>query len=48
MKRNKKRSLPYRKGVGVVLLNKKNEIFVGRRIDDEEFDAWQMPQGGIN
>ena len=48
MKRNKKRSLPYRKGVGVVLLNKKNEIFVGKRIDNEEFDAWQMPQGGIN
>ena len=37
----------YRPGVGIVLLNSKGEVFVGRRIDLEE-EAWQMPQGGIN
>jgi ADP-ribose pyrophosphatase YjhB (NUDIX family) len=35
----------YRPGVGIVLLNTGNQVFVGRRIDVE--DAWQMPQGGI-
>lgn len=39
--------LPYRKGVGVILLNPKKEVFVGRRID-EIVEAWQMPQGGID
>jgi len=37
----------YRPGVGVILLNIKNQVFVGRRIDIKE-NAWQMPQGGIN
>jgi len=37
----------YRPGVGIVLLNQRGDIFVGRRIDMEN-DAWQMPQGGIN
>jgi 8-oxo-dGTP pyrophosphatase MutT (NUDIX family) len=37
----------YRKGVGVMLLNERNEVFVGQRIDARH-DAWQMPQGGIN
>jgi putative (di)nucleoside polyphosphate hydrolase len=37
----------YRPGVGIVLLNDRNEIFVGRRADVEA-DAWQLPQGGIN
>lgn len=37
----------YRPGVGIVLLNSKGEVFVGRRLDLEE-EAWQMPQGGIN
>jgi putative (di)nucleoside polyphosphate hydrolase len=36
----------YRPGVGVLLINRRNEVFVGRRIDVKE-DAWQMPQGGI-
>jgi putative (di)nucleoside polyphosphate hydrolase len=36
----------YRSGVGIMLLNNRNQIFVGRRIDIKQ-DAWQMPQGGI-
>ena len=40
-------NLPLRKGVGVVLLNKYNKIFVARRIDNPK-DFWQMPQGGID
>jgi putative (di)nucleoside polyphosphate hydrolase len=37
----------YRRGVGIVLINKKKEIFVGKRIDNHS-DAWQMPQGGLD
>ena len=37
----------YRIGVGIVLLNKKKKIFVGKRVDFKS-DAWQMPQGGVN
>jgi len=37
----------YRSGVGIVLINKKKEIFVGKRIDNHS-DAWQMPQGGLD
>ena len=44
---NKFSNLPLRKGVGVVLLNKNNKIFVARRIDNPR-DFWQMPQGGID
>ena len=40
-------NLPLRKGVGVVLLNKNNQIFVAKRIDNPN-DFWQMPQGGID
>ena len=39
--------LPYRPGVGVVLLNGQNLVFVGQRIDNTA-EAWQMPQGGID
>ena len=39
--------LPLRKGVGVVLLNNNNQVFVGKRIDNSN-DFWQMPQGGID
>ncbi|MEQ8335011.1 RNA pyrophosphohydrolase [Nisaea sp.] len=39
--------LPYRPCVGIVLINNKGEIFVGRRADTRP-DAWQMPQGGID
>jgi len=44
---NRFSNLPLRKGVGVVLLNKNNQIFVGKRIDNPN-DFWQMPQGGID
>jgi len=37
---------PYRRGVGIMLLNAEKRIFVGRRIDTP--GAWQMPQGGID
>ena len=39
--------LPLRSGVGIVLLNKKNQVFVARRIDNPN-GFWQMPQGGID
>ena len=42
-----KNKLPLRIGVGVVLLNNKNNIFVGKRIDNPK-DFWQMPQGGVD
>jgi putative (di)nucleoside polyphosphate hydrolase len=38
---------PYRRGVGVMLLNRDGKVFVGARIDNDA-DAWQMPQGGID
>jgi putative (di)nucleoside polyphosphate hydrolase len=37
----------YRRGVGVMLLNREGKVFVGARIDNAD-DAWQMPQGGID
>ncbi len=39
--------LPYRRGVGVMILNSKKKVFVGKRIDTKN-NAWQMPQGGID
>jgi putative (di)nucleoside polyphosphate hydrolase len=39
--------LPLRTGVGIVVLNSQNKVFVGKRIDNP-FDKWQMPQGGVN
>jgi putative (di)nucleoside polyphosphate hydrolase len=36
----------YRRGAGIMLLNRNGKAFVGARIDNPE-DAWQMPQGGI-
>ncbi len=39
--------LPYRPGVGVMLLNSHCHVFVGQRIDNTA-EAWQMPQGGID
>ena len=39
--------LPMRKGVGIIVLNKNNEVFVGKRRDNP-IDKWQMPQGGID
>lgn len=43
---SKTRSKPYRRGVGVVLLNARGHVFVAERIDTP--GAWQMPQGGID
>jgi putative (di)nucleoside polyphosphate hydrolase len=40
-------NLPYRSGVGIVVLNKKNKVFVARRIDNPK-NFWQMPQGGVD
>ncbi|KPL67795.1 RNA pyrophosphohydrolase [Erythrobacter sp. SG61-1L] len=40
--------LPYRPCVGVMLVNGDGKVFVGRRIDNKEGDAWQMPQGGMD
>ncbi len=40
-------ALPYRPNVGVMLVNRQNRVFVAQRLDSE-FDAWQMPQGGID
>ena len=40
-----KNLLPLRVGVGIALLNNKNKIFVGKRIDNPK-SFWQMPQGG--
>ena len=40
-------NLPLRDGVGIVVLNKSNKIFVGKRIDNPK-NFWQMPQGGID
>ena len=39
--------LPMRKGVGAIILNNKNKIFVGKR-KDNPIDKWQMPQGGVD
>ncbi len=39
--------LPLRKGVGVVLLNNENKVFVAKRIDNPK-NFWQMPQGGVD
>ena len=42
-----KQKLPLRTGVGIIVLNKQNKIFVGKRKDNPG-DKWQMPQGGID
>ena len=39
--------LPLRTGVGIILLNSKNKIFVAKR-KDNPIDKWQMPQGGVD
>lgn len=39
--------LPYRPGVGIMLLNDRNLVFVAQRLDSRA-EAWQMPQGGID
>ena len=44
---NEKKILPLRLGVGAVVLNNKNKVFVGKR-KDNPIDKWQMPQGGVD
>ena len=39
---------PLRVGVGAIVLNKENKVFVGKRKDNPDNNKWQMPQGGIN
>ena len=39
--------LPMRNGVGVIVLNNENKVFVGKR-KDNPVDKWQMPQGGVD
>lgn len=39
--------LPYRPCVGIMLLNREEQVFVGQRLDST-LEAWQMPQGGID
>ena len=41
------KKLPLRNGVGIVVLNKNNQVFVARRIDNSK-NFWQMPQGGVD
>tara|TARA_B100001248_G_scaffold214188_1_gene168733 strand:+ start:2256 stop:2726 length:471 start_codon:yes stop_codon:yes gene_type:complete len=43
----RKNKLPLRKGVGVIMLNNENKIFVGKRKDNPS-NKWQMPQGGVD
>ena len=42
-----KKALPLRIGIGVIVVNNKNKIFVGKR-KDNPVNKWQMPQGGVN
>ena len=41
------KNLPLRIGVGIVVLNKENKVFVAKRIDNPK-NFWQMPQGGVD
>ena len=41
------KKLPMRIGVGIIILNKDNQVFVGKR-KDNPLDHWQMPQGGVD
>ncbi len=45
--KEKFKNLPLRNGVGIIVLNKKNKIFVAKRIDNPK-NYWQMPQGGVD
>ena len=44
---DKFKNLPLRRGVGIILLNSKNKVFVAKRIDNQK-NFWQMPQGGVD
>ena len=41
------KKLPLRNGVGIIVLNKNNKVFVAKRIDNPK-NFWQMPQGGVD
>ena len=41
------KNLPLRNGVGIIVLNRDNKIFVAKRIDNPK-NFWQMPQGGVD
>ena len=43
----KYKKLPLRSGVGIIVLNQKNQVFVAKRIDNPK-NFWQMPQGGVD
>ena len=45
--KEKYKNLPLRSGVGIVVLNKENKVFVAKRIDNKK-NFWQMPQGGVD
>ena len=45
--KEKFKNLPLRSGVGIVVLNKANKVFVAKRIDNAK-NFWQMPQGGVD
>ena len=45
--KSKKIDLPFRSGVGIVVLNNDNKVLVAKRIDNQK-NFWQMPQGGVN
>jgi putative (di)nucleoside polyphosphate hydrolase len=45
--KDKFKNLPLRSGVGIVVLNKANKVFVAKRIDNAK-NFWQMPQGGVD
>jgi putative (di)nucleoside polyphosphate hydrolase len=45
--KEKFRDLPLRSGVGIIVLNKENKVFVAKRIDNPK-NFWQMPQGGVD
>ena len=45
--KDKYKNLPLRSGVGIVVLNGKNQVFLAKRIDNPK-NFWQMPQGGVD
>lgn len=42
-----KKQLPFRPGVGMMIINSKSQVFMGKRVDSK-IHGWQMPQGGID
>ncbi len=47
MTEDERLKLPYRRNVGLAVMNDKGQVFAGQRLDSD-YDAWQMPQGGID